>query len=347
MATSEWAGQIRNFPAVFYTRNTRTFGHLRSIHFRFSDTLNALGQDFVQLHDVAIQPLDSDAGKEIRAPGVILHKDSIVLGIPQEAPIGVERPLLRQDLRAERVRLPAIVEAWPFTIRGTLHRPPGVRLLQHIDDPHVRFLPVTDVAVDYRPNPQLSFTTPFLTVSRQSIELVLDLSPLGKDAPGVPDLVQPRVIDQQLSAQQAADVLTSTAVFKGVNRELLEQMCGEFCATGRLRRRLCLGSVEVFRQGDVGDTMYIVERGSLEVFVTDPRTETVTHLADYESGDFFGEMAILGEGRRTATVRAVTDASLIAIHGESVKQLMQRFPAATTNLLAIMVQRQARLRALR
>ena len=60
-------------------------------------------------------------------------------------------------------------------------------------------------------------------------------------------------------------------------------------------------------------------------------------------GDFFGEMAVLGERRRTATVRAVTDVSLLALQEQAVTTLLQEFPSATSTMLGIMVERQSEL----
>lgn len=66
----------------------------------------------------------------------------------------------------------------------------------------------------------------------------------------------------------------------------------------------------VFREGDAGSDMYIIEAGTLEVLRAARGT---TPLATLGPGDFFGEMAILEDQPRFASVRAVTPARLLRV----------------------------------
>ena len=63
----------------------------------------------------------------------------------------------------------------------------------------------------------------------------------------------------------------------------------------------------VFAQGDAGDRFYLVESGAVEVLVDDRR------VREQRAGDGFGEIALLRDIPRTATVRAVTDTTLQAL----------------------------------
>jgi hypothetical protein len=66
----------------------------------------------------------------------------------------------------------------------------------------------------------------------------------------------------------------------------------------------------VIAQGDVGDRWYVVDAGELEVLVDDRLVRTIG------PGDAFGEIALLRDVPRTATVRALGDARLLALDRE-------------------------------
>jgi len=59
------------------------------------------------------------------------------------------------------------------------------------------------------------------------------------------------------------------------------------------------------REGDPADALYIIERGSFEVTVKTPRGET--RLGLLEAGEVFGEMGLLRNAPRAATVRVAVD----------------------------------------
>ncbi|MEO5926759.1 MAG: FAD-dependent oxidoreductase [Bryobacteraceae bacterium] len=77
----------------------------------------------------------------------------------------------------------------------------------------------------------------------------------------------------------------------------------------------------VFHQGDLGDNVYIIEKGRCEVL----RGED--HVADLGAGDYFGEMAVLGNVSRNATVRAATEVDVLLISRADFHQLKTSVPA--------------------
>ncbi|HET6171772.1 MAG TPA: MFS transporter [Gaiellales bacterium] len=85
----------------------------------------------------------------------------------------------------------------------------------------------------------------------------------------------------------------------------------------RLRPRLAAAGDVVVREGEPGDLFYIVQTGRLGVSVGGSLSGTL------DRGDFFGEIALLREVPRTATVVAVTDATLLVLGRD-------RFIAAVT-----------------
>lgn len=67
----------------------------------------------------------------------------------------------------------------------------------------------------------------------------------------------------------------------------------------------------IIKEGDPGREMYIVKSGSLDVVKSDGDREII--LATLSRGDFFGEMAILENIYRTATVKAIETSRLIVL----------------------------------
>ena len=88
---------------------------------------------------------------------------------------------------------------------------------------------------------------------------------------------------------------------------------------------------QVITEGAMGDTLYIVLSGALEVSKRD-KDRDVT-LATRRPGEFLGEMSLLEQAPRSASVRAVEPSRLLAIGPEAVRQLLARRPEAATTLL--------------
>lgn len=73
----------------------------------------------------------------------------------------------------------------------------------------------------------------------------------------------------------------------------------------------------IFNQGDPGDIMYVIKRGQVQVV---RNQEVVALLKD---GAFFGEMALVSDEPRNATVRTVSDAEVLTINKFEFMRLME------------------------
>ena len=82
---------------------------------------------------------------------------------------------------------------------------------------------------------------------------------------------------------------------------------------------------DIIRQGDAGDVFYVIIEGQVGVVLCkkDHQENEVVQLGP---GNFFGEMSILGEGIRMATVRALTNCHLLAIPQEQFEMIERQFP---------------------
>ncbi len=110
----------------------------------------------------------------------------------------------------------------------------------------------------------------------------------------------------------------------------------QFSNFGRLPQRALHSLVEqltpvefgkgdvIVREGDPPGPMYVIERGRVRVHAHNNGSER--DLAFYREGDYFGELSILNESPRAASVDAVSDVRLLALAPASVRNLKEEHP---------------------
>jgi CRP-like cAMP-binding protein len=79
----------------------------------------------------------------------------------------------------------------------------------------------------------------------------------------------------------------------------------------------------VFHEGDLGDSVYVIERGECEVIKEEAGVQHA--VATLQAGNYFGEMALLSDLTRNATVRARTALDVLLIPKGDLNRL--RVPA--------------------
>jgi CRP/FNR family cyclic AMP-dependent transcriptional regulator len=108
--------------------------------------------------------------------------------------------------------------------------------------------------------------------------------------------------------------LREVPLFAGLGKKDLE-------AIGRIGDELDVKQGKALvRQGDIGHEFFVLESGSA---VVDVDGDAVKELGP---GDFFGEIALIEEDRRTATVTAAEDSVVIVIHGADFRNLRRTMP---------------------
>ena len=127
-------------------------------------------------------------------------------------------------------------------------------------------------------------------------------------------------------------LLRHVRVFAGLSEEDLSAI-----AEVSVSRRYGAGEV-VFREGDGGDTCYIVRSGLARAVRqhSDGRSITLSHFA---AGDIFGELAMFDEEPRSATVDVIEEVEVVAIPGRDMQRLMREHPEIAVKLIAALAQR--------
>jgi CRP-like cAMP-binding protein/thioredoxin reductase/Pyruvate/2-oxoacid:ferredoxin oxidoreductase delta subunit len=89
----------------------------------------------------------------------------------------------------------------------------------------------------------------------------------------------------------------------------------------------------LFKQGDTGDCLHLIRRGSVMVSREVGGKDIV--LAYAPAGQYVGEMALISEGVRTATVRAAVAVETIRLEGEAFQALMEREPSVREQVVRV------------
>jgi CRP/FNR family cyclic AMP-dependent transcriptional regulator len=94
----------------------------------------------------------------------------------------------------------------------------------------------------------------------------------------------------------------------------------------------------IFNEHDHGDALYIVEEGSVRIWVYDEDVKEVT-LAELKPGDFFGELAVLDRGERSSSASAISDIHLHRLSSDDFQKFLIEHPDAAIDVICEIAQR--------
>ncbi len=108
------------------------------------------------------------------------------------------------------------------------------------------------------------------------------------------------------------------------------------------RRRFARREV-IFHEGDLGDTLHLIDRGRVAVRSATPSGDIAT-LRVRGAGEVMGELALLRSGsRRTATVVALERTETLSLHRNAFVELRERHPSIDDFLLSLLADEVRRL----
>lgn len=135
-----------------------------------------------------------------------------------------------------------------------------------------------------------------------------------------------------LTAASHEEVLRRVWLFSGLHRSELAQV-GNLAQVRRYAARQ-----DVVRQGDDSGDLFAVLSGRLKVTWNDAEGGEVL-LSILESGDVFGEIALLDDRPRSATVTAMDSCELLVVERSGFRTLLASVPTLALNLLLVMSRR--------
>jgi CRP-like cAMP-binding protein len=123
------------------------------------------------------------------------------------------------------------------------------------------------------------------------------------------------------------ELLKRAPLLEGLGRREIEEV-------GRLAEEVDVPAGQVLmREGEAGREFFVIVDGAVAIVREGVRVRTMT------GGDFFGEIALLAEGPRTATATAEEASKLLVLGHREFHSLMDRFPAIRTCVLEALAKR--------
>ena len=133
--------------------------------------------------------------------------------------------------------------------------------------------------------------------------------------------------------QQGSDTTASSRPQDAPDPQITEASTTNVGALGKIYQD---GEV-IVRQGEIGDCMYVVQDGIVEVLVEAGDRQVVLNLLS--KNEFFGEMAIFEHEVRTATVRALGPARILTVDHKNLLQRIHEDPSFAYRLMDVMSNR--------
>src|SRR6266705_6470691 len=128
------------------------------------------------------------------------------------------------------------------------------------------------------------------------------------------------------------ETLRQVPLFESLDAEAAHELCE------LLESLDCKADAVLFRAGDEGDAMYLIEEGKVRICVRAKDGHEVT-LTELHRGDFFGEMALLDGKPRSADARVAEDARLAVLSREHFLSFVSSNPNVALEMLTALANR--------
>ncbi|HEY0761128.1 MAG TPA: DUF1003 domain-containing protein [Pyrinomonadaceae bacterium] len=97
-------------------------------------------------------------------------------------------------------------------------------------------------------------------------------------------------------------------------------------------------NTRLFKQGDKGDAMYLIESGRVRISIRDDDDQELT-LAELAQGDFFGEMSIIDGRQRSADAKVIEDAQFAILSRDVFLSFVRSNPDVALEMLSALTDR--------
>ena len=139
-------------------------------------------------------------------------------------------------------------------------------------------------------------------------------------------------LDENYKKRALEDHLRSVPMFASLTLEFIDMLRQRVELVKKVKDQV------ICKQGEPADSFYLIRQGFVKVSEPHPGGELV--LAYLGRGGYFGEIGLLGGGRRTATCTALDHVELVRIHAEEFNQMIEQFPEVRSSLEQVAYERQ-------
>jgi len=147
-----------------------------------------------------------------------------------------------------------------------------------------------------------------------------------------------RQAEKEHRAEEIMKLVERVEILSPLSKAELKKLVGRLSVVS-----YAAGEVPV-RQGEPGDSFYIIKSGRVNVVVEKSFSESAV-VATLGPGNFFGEMSLLTGAARTASIRVMEDAEFIVVDKESFRSTLANNPSIAESMSHILSERQAGLDA--
>lgn len=116
--------------------------------------------------------------------------------------------------------------------------------------------------------------------------------------------------------QQLAEAVKNILLFRSLEKEQMQEVIDAMFERKVQKDEL------VIKQGDDGDNFYVIQNGIFHALVASDPSEEPKHIHTYENSGSFGELALLYNMPRAATIKAATEGSLWAMDRQTFRRIL-------------------------
>lgn len=139
------------------------------------------------------------------------------------------------------------------------------------------------------------------------------------------------IFQTKIKPSSIEEMLTKIPVFEKLDAKELRQVASI------VHRRQYTAGEYVFYQGDPGLGMYVVEKGKVGIVVSG-HDGSSKEVAELDNGDFFGEIALLDESPRSASVIVKEESQLIGFFRPDLFEIIEKTPQTGLKIVMMLAE---------